>query len=259
MPPAVKPLQGKRILVTRPAAQADGLAAMITAQGGEALRFPLLEIGPPDDLQALHEVSENLDAYALAVFISPNAVDYSLPMLLARRAWPVRLRAATVGPGTVARLAVHGIHEVIVPTLAFDSEALLELPGLQAADVAGKKVLILRGNGGRELLAETLRTRGATVDCITCYHRSPPADATPLRQLLQEGRIDALSLSSSEALRHLWDMLDAADRQRLCALPLFVPHRRIAEAASALGLSSLIVTGPGDEGIMQGLLGFFGA
>ena len=70
----MKPLQGKRILVTRPAAQADGLAAMITAQGGEALCFPLLEIGPPDDLQALDEVSENLDAYALAVFISPNAV-----------------------------------------------------------------------------------------------------------------------------------------------------------------------------------------
>ena len=86
MPPAVKPLQGKRILVTRPAAQADGLAAMITAQGGEALRFPLLEIGPPDDLQAMHEVSENLDAYALAECIRPNDVDYSLTMFLARRA-----------------------------------------------------------------------------------------------------------------------------------------------------------------------------
>ena len=255
----MNPLHGKRILVTRPAAQAGTLAAMIAAQDGEALRFPLLKIGPPDDLSPLHTAGRELASYALAVFISPNAVDYGLPTLLAHGPWPASLRAAAVGPGTAARLAAHGIHEVIAPLAQFDSEALLELPGLQAAVLAGKKVLLLRGNGGRELLAETLRERGAAVDCLTSYHRSPPADVAPLRQALRAERIDALSVSSSEALRHLWEMLDTEDRQRLCALPLFAPHRRIVDTATALGLSRAIATGPGDEGILQGLLAFYAA
>ena len=251
MPDALK---GKRILVTRPAAQAGELAAMIAAHGGEAIVFPLLEIGPPEDPEPLQTAIRQIDAYTLAVFISPNAVDYSLPQMLARRRWPETLCAATVGPGTAARLRAHGIGAVIVPSQRFDSEALLELPGLQAEDVAGKRVLILRGNGGRELLADTLRQRGASVDLVACYHRSPPPDAAPLRALLCAGGIDALCVSSSEALRNLHSLLDAPDRQQLGRLPLFVPHQRIAETAVALGLSRVVLTGPGDAGIIDGLV-----
>ena len=100
-----RPLAGKRILVTRPAAQAGQLAALIAGQGGEAIRFPLLEIGPADDPQPLQQAMARLDEYSTVIFISPNAVDFSVPQILAQRLWPSGLQAAAIGPGTVAQLA----------------------------------------------------------------------------------------------------------------------------------------------------------
>jgi uroporphyrinogen-III synthase len=249
-------LQGQRILVTRPAAQAAPLAALIAEAGGEPVLFPLLEISPASDPTPLQLATACLDGYALAVFISPNAVDFSLPSILARRPWPPSVQAAAIGPGTVAQLATYGIERVIVPHGRFDSEALLALPALQADRVASRKVLILRGNGGRELLAETLVQRGAAVDCVTCYQRSAPVDAAPLLALLHTGQLQALTISSSEGLRNLWALLGADDRQRLSQLPVFVPHQRIAEVAAALGMRRLALTAPADAGIIEGLCTF---
>lgn len=248
-----KALQGRRILVTRPAAQAATLVELIAAHGGEPLLFPLLEISPADDAAPLQRALEHLADYALAIFISPNAVDFSVPWLLARRPWPSRLQVAAVGPGTAQQLAGHGFGAVIVPAQRFDSEALLEMPALQAEPVAGKKVLILRGNGGRELLADTLRARGTEVDCVSCYRRSAPADAAPLLSLLRNNGLDAATISSSEGLRNLFAMLDTEACARLRQLPLFVPHRRIADTAVELGARVLVLTGPADAGIIAGL------
>ena len=140
-------LHGKRILVTRPSAQAGPLARAIAAQGGEALRFALLEIAPAADDEPLQQAIARLDDYALAIFISPNAVHFSVPHILAHRPWPPALHAAAVGPGTAAELSACGITELIVPSQRFDSEALLELPALHATRVAGKKVLIVSSGG----------------------------------------------------------------------------------------------------------------
>ena len=252
--PMSQPLQGVTVVVTRPLAQAAGLAAMIEAAGGEAVVFPVLEIGPAEDPAPLAAAIDALDDYAFAVFVSPNAVAYSVPEILARRAWPAGLRPVAVGGATVAALAQHGIGPTIAPSLRFDSEALLELPELQAAAVASKRVAVFRGNGGRELLADTLRERGARVDCIACYQRTAPAGGSAsLKDLWDSGCFDAVALSSSEGLRNLWEMLDAEDRERLAETPLFVPHARIAEAAHALGLTNTILTDPADAGIIAGL------
>lgn len=249
-------LRGRRILVTRPAAQAGPLAEMIAAQGGEAVRFPLLDIGPAADPAPLLQAIEKLDDYAIAVFVSPNAVDYSVPLILARRAWPSHLRTAAIGQSTMAQLAGYGFVEVIAPTERFDSEAVLDLPAFQAEQVAGTKVLILRGNGGRELLADTLRARGAEVDCVTCYHRSAPTDAASVLVLLRNRQLDALAISSSEGLRNLLQLLDTDARKRLSHLPVFVPHRRIAEVAAELGLPNVVLTGPADAGILECLCSY---
>lgn len=246
-------LQGRRILVTRPAAQAGTLAQLIRAQGGEPVLFPLLAISPADDSQPMQQAIARLDDYSIAVFISPNAVDFSLPSILLKRPWPTNLQAAAIGPSTAVQLAACGIGSVIVPAERFDSEALLALPAFQAGGVAGKKVLILRGNGGREVLAETLLERGAQVDCVTCYHRSSPVDAEPLRSWLHTGQLDALTISSSEGLRNLLNLLDADDRERLRTLPLFVPHQRIAEVAAEMGLRRIFLTRPADAGIIEAL------
>ncbi|PKO87364.1 MAG: uroporphyrinogen III synthase [Betaproteobacteria bacterium HGW-Betaproteobacteria-12] len=251
------PLAGRRIVVTRPLAQAAPLAEAITAAGGEPLIFPLLEIAPADDPQPLAEAAAQLAQYAWAVFISPNAVDYALPTLLAYAPWPASLRPAAVGQGTVRALAAHGVGGCIAPRERFDSEALLALPELAAERVAGTRVAIFRGDGGRELLADTLRERGAMVDCITCYRRSAPSSGCqPLLDAWRAGGLDALAVSSSEGLRYLLALLDDEGRQHLQATPLFVPHARIAETARELGLSNIILSGAADAGILAALLAY---
>lgn len=248
------PLAGRTIVVTRPRAQCAALAAAIAAAGGTPLIFPLLEIAPAADARPLAAAAAGLAGCALAVFVSPNAVDHALPVILGHGSWPAGVLPAAVGPGTVRALAAHGVGPCIVPTGRFDSEALLDLPELAADRVRGRRVVIFRGDGGRELLAESLRERGATVDCVTCYRRSGPSESfARLLAAWRTGRLDALAVSSSEALRHLVDGLDDEGRRQLAKTPVFVPHARIAESARALGLQRVIPTAAADEGILAAL------
>jgi uroporphyrinogen-III synthase len=248
------PLAGRTIVVTRPRAQAAPLAEAIAEAGGAPLIFPLLEIAPATDPLPLADALQHLSAYRVAIFISPNAVDYCLPALLKRGVWPAELIPAAVGQGTVKALAVHGVVGCVAPTERFDSEALLALPELAADQVAGKRLVIFRGDGGRELLADTLRQRGAMVDCVTCYQRSGPADGVaPLMTAWRAGSLDALTVSSSEGLRYLIDLLDVEGLLFLKETPVFVPHARIAENARTLGLNKIILTEAADAGILGGL------
>ena len=246
------PLAGKTIVVTRPRAQALPLAEAIGAAGGKPLFFPLLEISPAADPQPLRQAISCLADYTFAVFISPNAVDYAVPAILARGSWPESLTPAAVGPGTVKALAAFGIFGCIAPVERFDSEGLLALP--EMASVSGRRVAIFRGDGGRELLAETLRQRGAMVDCVTCYRRAgPPDGVATLIAAWRAGKLDALTVSSSEGLRYLIDLLDVEGRNFLHKTPVFVPHARIAEVAEEMGLSNIILTEGADTGILAGL------
>ncbi|MDR0379171.1 MAG: uroporphyrinogen-III synthase [Candidatus Accumulibacter sp.] len=249
-----RPLAGKRILVTRPAAQAAALAARIAACGGETACFPLIDIAPPEDWQAVDEAASRLEAFALVVFVSQNAVSHGLTRLLAHRPWPRDLAAVAPGPGTAEMLAHAGIPKVIAPPCApYDSESLLALDPLRAERMAGRVVLILRGNGGRELLAETLRVRGARVECVPCYRRMLPTDGTRLMSLLRNNALDAVSFSSSEGLRNLMQLLDTDSYGKLAELPAFVPHRRIADEAARLGLHHVVLTESTDSGLVAGL------
>ncbi|HSD52577.1 MAG TPA: uroporphyrinogen-III synthase [Burkholderiales bacterium] len=249
-------LAGRRIVVTRPAGQNEGLAALIRAAGGEPVVFPVLEILDLEDTRVLVAAIDRLDEYDLAVFISPNAVDKAMNVVRARREWPQRLRAATIGRASEKALARHGVADVIAPTGRFDSEALLELPAL--AGVRGWRVVIFRGDGGRELLGDTLRARGATVDYVECYARARPnVDVGPLLKRWGRGEIDAVTVSSSEGLRNLYDMLGKLGQAWLKRTPLFAPHARIAENARALGCERVIETGPADDGLFAGLSAFW--
>ncbi len=248
------PLAGRTVVVTRPRAQAAPLAKMIAAAGGNALLFPLLEIAPAADHGELEAAAGRLDDYDLAIFVSPNAVAHALPTLLAERAWPARLATAAVGPGTAKALADEGIPGCLVPAERFDSEGLLALPDFAGERIGGRRVAIFRGDGGRELLAETLRARGAEVDCIACYRRSGPAGGVaPLLAAWRAGKLDALTVSSSEGLRYLAELLDGEGRDFLMRTPVFVPHARIAENARTLGLNNIILTDAADAGILAGL------
>lgn len=253
---ATGPLAGRTVVVTRPREQAAPLAERIRAAGGQALIYPLLEILPADPQAVRDRVPDLARAYC-AFFVSPNAVQHSLPLILAQGPWPATLLPAAVGGGTAAALARFGLERVVAPRERFDSEGLLALPEFGPERVAGKEVLIFRGDGGRELVAQTLTERGARVSYVTCYHRRPPQDgAAPLLAAWGAGSLDALVLSSSEALTNLWSLLDPAGRARLAATPVFVVHPRIAQVARDLGLVRVEVTGPGDEGLFAGLCAY---
>lgn len=247
-----RPLTGKNIVVTRPAHQARELAAMIGAAGGVASLFPVLEIRDVEDLKPLLAIVARLDEFDLAVFISPNAVNKAMNIITAHRTLPSHLRCAAVGRGGVKELARFGVTEVIAPVRRFDSEALLALPELQ--DMRGRRVVIFRGDGGRELLGDTLTERGASVEYAECYRRGKPnLDAAPLLKSWARNELDAITVTSSEGLRNLYEMIGALGRQWLRKTPVFVPHPRIAEVAHELGLTRVIVTEPADEGLMKGL------
>ena len=251
------PLAGRTIVVTRPREQVAPLAKAITAAGGAPLPFPLLEILPVADPRALETGVARLAGAALAIFISPNAVDHALPAILAHGPWPAGTVPAAVGQGTVKALAACGVAGCIAPRERFESEALLALPDLAGERVSGRRVVIFRGDGGRELLAETLRERGALVEYITCYRRAGPAGGVqPLLEGWRAGRLDALTVSSSEGLRNLLDLLDDEGRAFLARTPVFVPHARIAENARAAGLHEIILTEAADAGILAGLLAY---
>lgn len=251
------PLTGRRILVTRPERQARALARMIEAAGGQAVQFPAIEIREVEDLGPFMRVIKRLDDYDLAIFISPNAVERAMKLIGAHRRLPAGLRVAAVGGGTRRALERLGVTGVLAPQDRYDSEALLELPALAA--VGGRRVVIFRGRGGRELLAERLRERGAQVDYAECYvRRRPDADPAPLLAQWERGAVDAVTVTSSEALRNLFAMLGGAGSGHLRRTPLFVTHPRIAQAARRRRVETAIVTGPGDAGLIAALVEHFG-
>lgn len=232
-----------RILVTRPLHQAGKLADGILAAGGVPVLFPLLEITPVDDIAALHAQVSQLADYQLAIFISPNAVEQGVAAMRAVGLKPdLQCKIATVGQGSAQALRALGFDHILVPRERFDSEGLLALPELQA--VAGWRVMIFRGDGGRALLGDTLKARGATVDYVTCYQRHTPAPAA-----IDWQNLAAITITSSEALTYLRQLMTDAQ----LSIPLFVPHPRIAALAQQQGWQHIYPTDSGDLGLLAGL------
>ena len=250
------PLAGRGIVVTRPAQQSGPLAGRIHAAGGRAILFPVLEIIDTPDLQPLLDAITRLDDYQLTVFISPNAVVRAMKQVMAHRQWPEAMRVAAIGKGSVRELERFGVTGVLAPERHFDSEHLLELPELQK--VAGQRVVIFRGDGGRELLGDTLAARGAQVDYVECYRRArPAADAAPLLQAWAGNVLHAVTITSSEGMRNLFTMVGPSGQPLLQQTPLFAPHPRIAAVARELGCRNVTETAPGDNGLMDALLRHF--
>jgi uroporphyrinogen-III synthase len=243
------PLRGVGVLVTRPARQAAGLVAQLAALGATPIVFPAIVILPPRDPSPLARAHAELARYDAAIFISANAAEYGAP-----GRWPANVIAYATGPGTASALAAVGVANVRIPQSTFDSEGLLALDELQ--HLAGKRIAVVRGEGGRDHLGDVLRARGALVEYVDCYRRArPESGAGGLVEALREGRVQALTITSSEGLDNLCALLARDDLARLTRIPAFVPHPRIAEHARELGFSA-VATGSGDAGLVAGLLEF---
>lgn len=253
----IKPLDGRRIVVTRPAAQAAALADLIRAGGGVPLLFPTIDIVALDDCAQLDAALDRLSGVDLAVFVSANAVQHAMARLGARGLpWPAHLRAAATGPATAAQLAARGVHNLLYPPQRFDSEGLLA--EIDRHGIAPQRVLIVRGSGGREWLLDALAARGVTVQAVASYARvRGHADSAPLRQCAADHALDAITVTSSEGGENLMAMLGADAPAIVNQAPLFVPHPRIAARMRALDCTSVVETAGGDAGLMAGMVAHF--
>ncbi len=241
-------------MVTRPRELAAGLATLVERAGGRAWTFPAIEIRAPSDPAAAERVLARLDAFDIAVFVSPSA---ARRMLERKPRWPRGVRAFALGAGTRAELARGGI-DAHAPGVRADSESLIQSPDLQ--ELAGKRVLLVCGEGGREVLGDTLAARGASVERAELYRRAlPEADAAPLLAAWAEGNVHAVTATSSEGVANLFVLLGPAGAARLRETALFVPHPRVAEAARRHGVREAVVAGPSDDEMLARLVAYFDA
>jgi uroporphyrinogen-III synthase len=242
-------LTGIGVAITRPVDQAKKLTALITEAGGTPILFPLIEITQLSDYSQFETVISDIDSYDWAIFISSNAVQNGMPRLL-QQGIPPTLKFAAIGPVTSKELQSFGVTNVLSPKDRFDSESLFALP--EMTNVAGKKVMIFRGVGGRDVLAETLKARGAQVIFAECYQRiNPQADCDLLSNLYSEKKLHAIVVTSSEAMRHLLDL--AGDVDWLHNVTLFVNHARIAEFPTQKGFKVKVADALGDEAMLKTL------
>ncbi|MFV1998088.1 MAG: uroporphyrinogen-III synthase [Acidiferrobacterales bacterium] len=229
------------VLVTRPAHQARSLVLRIEAHGGHAILLPTIEIEATDS-EAMRAVLRQLPKFEFAIFISVNAVEQGLARLDdLHLPLPSRLRLACVGPASATALKKAGYNVDIEPAEKFDSESLLAQQGLQA--VAGKRIVIFRGTGGRELLAQTLRERGAEVVYAECYRRRrPQTDTRAIERDWSRGKVVVVVVTSGEGLQNLFDMLSDSGKQLLLQTPVITVSERTQLAAQALGVKNVRVT-----------------
>ena len=255
-------LNGAHILVTRPAHQAENLCQLIEQHGGVAVRLPTLQIveleAAPADLLAYHTPATNpsnaLSNPSWLIFTSANAVNFALKAIGGKIARFGTAKIAAIGQATAKALLSSGLEVDLLPEIGFDSEALLAMPQMQA--VNSLTIVVVRGQGGREKIATTLRERGAKVDYWEVYRRIMP-DTQPfeVNALLEQAKLSAVVITSTEALQNLVVMVGENYIKKLVVLPLVVISDRIKRFAADIGFSHIAVTdGPSDKAIVGGVI-----
>ena len=250
-------LANQGIAITRPVDQAKKLNALISAQGGTPISFALIEITALDDYSTFNQAIAALELFDWAIFISSNAVQNAMPRIIKQfGSIPKNLKFAAIGPVTAAELVKFGVDYVLTPEgrfapERFDSEALLALPEMQA--VSDQNIMLFRGIGGRDLLADSLTERGAKVTFAESYQRiNPQANCLMLEQLWQKQQLHAIVVTSSEAMRYLLQMAGNADW--LKHIVICVNHARVAEPALILGLQVKVAEALGDVAMLECLI-----
>ncbi|MDD5577798.1 MAG: uroporphyrinogen-III synthase [Methylobacter sp.] len=246
-----KVLNDAHILVTRPAHQADNLCRLIEEHGGIPIRFPTLNIVEPDGCFTIRQTLSALDSFQCVCFMSANAVDFALKANSGKIVRSKTVRFAAIGQATAQALKRAGLLVDLLPEDGYNSEGLLAMPQLQ--HVKGQKILIIRGEGGRDELANTLRSRGAQVEYLDVYKRViPDIDVAPVLNLLAENKLDVITITSVEALQNLLTMLGKEKHKLLFAVPLVVISERIRNMAADMGFERINVTdSPSDTAIVE--------
>ncbi|MEH6583069.1 MAG: uroporphyrinogen-III synthase [Halioglobus sp.] len=223
------------VLVTRPEGQAAALCAGLEKRGFQAFSQPMLELVACEQLtQPQQRHIAELDLYQHIIFISGNAVQFGMAWM--HKTWPTLPGSPAwyaIGGATARRLGEYGV-QLVSSSAGMSSESLLEHSDLQA--VAGQRVLIVKGHGGRVSLQQELGRRGARVDELACYRRQCPSLGTgALAQKLSQWQIGLVLVSSGEGLQNMMTLLGSEDGARVLNMPLIVPSARVASQARDLG------------------------
>lgn len=256
----MKPGAGPRLIVTRPQAQAAAWVQALDHLGVDAQALPLIAIAPPADPAPVHAAWRVLARHALVMFVSANAVEQFFALRPDGAPWPVQTLAGSTGPGTSAALRAAGVpaSAVVQPAAGDRAESESLWSALQGRDWQGRQVLIVRGEEGRDWLAERLREAGAQVGFVGAYRRQVPDPGESGRALLQAALLRPARhvwlFSSSEAIGHLLRLVrpaaasGAADKpwQNACAL---ATHPRIAQAAREAGFGRVALVEPTPEAV----------
>ena len=249
-------LSGVGVVVTRPEKQAGPLCDKLQELGARVIRFPVLEIVPPRDVSAARAGLNELSAFDTAIFISPNAVESAVSLAGPAFTLPPSLGLVAVGESTANILERLTGRRASYPTDAANSESLLGLEELRSAAVCGAQIVVLRGEGGREVLGRELRARGALVTYLEVYRRiRPVVDAGELTRHFAAGEVDFVVVTSGDGLDNLLEMVGKVGCEWLGAMRLVLVSQRLAERARRLGIESepVVAEGASDDAVIAAI------
>jgi len=255
-------LNNKRILVTRPEHQAEHLCELISNIGGDSILFPTIEIKFILDSKNLLNCFSHINKYDFVIFVSRNAVAAVVDNYLSQTDLSLaQIQLLAIGAGTAAAMAEMNMTEVLHAGIQADSESLLKLPALQGELVEDKKILIVRGVGGRELLAEGLKARAALVDYAEVYERRLPEYKAQERLEIWQGlKPEAIIVSSNQGFNNLLKLTLEENQQQLFNTPLVVMSARTADLAKDQGFVQgiAVAKNKNDQGLVSALLELVG-
>jgi len=248
------PLKNKKynVLVTRPKHQAEKLCNSIEKQGWNCVRFPTLEIEAIDTAIIKQQLNA-INQYDWLIFISANAVNFAVMANDGKIDKFTNMSIAVVGKATGKAIKKAGLTVTLTPKTHFNSEGLLETEQMNHAE--GKSFLIIRGKGGREILANSLLERGGKVDYLEVYRRNRPvSNNSRITDLIQNKSLDAISITSGDALNNFLHMIDKRYHGRIFLVPLIVISSRIKKMAETIGFKRIIVSEkPEDMAIIEAI------
>ncbi|TDT44321.1 uroporphyrinogen-III synthase [Halospina denitrificans] len=236
-----KPLRGRRILVCRPQPKADQTCAALREAGADARPLPMIEIQPRELDGRDRSVLQDLDQYQAVIAVSPNAAQLLLEHLDQWwPQWPIGIEWWGPGPGTARVFEQAGL-EAQSPSEGHDSEALLNEASFDSATITGKRILLAKGEGGREALIEGLQNRGARIDTLSLYSRRVPEWPTEtVESTFRDFNPDTILALSGETLKNLLDLVqNTGAKPAECTL--VVPVERVAAQARDAGFSDVRV------------------
>ncbi len=235
------------VLVTRPQHQAINLVNLLKQQGWNAVEFPTIEIIALRNADIQRKLF-SLSQYDWIIFISVNAVNFALAAIDGKIEHFNKVSIAAVGKSTAKALNQAGLQVSLLPRTEFSSNGLLATAEMN--DVAGKSCLIIRGQGGLETLAETLRARAAIVDYLDVYARQKPENKK--LDAVKLDSINVLTVTSGEALKNLLAMTSLELHDKVFSIPLVVISNRIKIIAKNCGFKHIVVTdSPSDAAIIE--------